>query len=45
MIFKKMEDGMTMKVPIPEEKKTSKKDTKKSSKKETKKTVNKKKLN
>ena len=37
MIFKKMEDGMKVSVPIPEEKKSSKKPTKKSSKKETKK--------
>ncbi len=33
MIFKKMEDGVSIKVPIPEEKKSSKKDTKKTVKK------------
>ena len=37
MIFKKMEDGATIKIAIPEEKKSSKKSTKKSTKKETKK--------
>ena len=33
MIFKKMEDGVSIKVPIPEEKKSSKKSTKKDTKK------------
>jgi hypothetical protein len=33
MIFKKMEDGISIKVPIPEEKKPSKKSTKKETKK------------
>ena len=42
MIFKKMEDGTTIKVQIPEEKKPSKKSTKKETKKPAKKTPTKK---